>query len=231
MYTKLVSSLEKVFHDQKLDDFKKVDKGSMLKNEIFSFQLIYQLKDFTRDRRHLTLNIDSPLKEYIKPFKVKEIPSQYPVNIGTVDSYYLRREPGLYPDLLKPFQKNEQLIAYPQLNSIWFELNPDGKAKAGNYPIKITITENGEVVTENVFNVEIIDAMLDKDEFTMTQWFYLDCLMNYYETEAFSEKHWLAIENFMANARKYGQNMILTPVLSPELDTMPGTYRNPAQLV
>ena len=82
-----------------------------------------------------------------------------------------------------------------------------------------------------MIDTEIINAELPPQNTIFTQWFYADCLMQYYEVETYSEKHWQIIENFMTNARKYGQSMILTPVLSPELDTYVGGYRPSTQLV
>jgi hypothetical protein len=55
--------------------------------------------------------------------------------------------------------------------------------------------------------------------------------MQYYGTEAFDERHWQIIENFMGNMRRYGMNMVLTPVLTPELDTYIGGERPTTQLV
>ncbi|MBR4016687.1 MAG: hypothetical protein IKK11_02620, partial [Oscillospiraceae bacterium] len=85
------------------------------------------------------------------------------------------------------------------------EIEPQGNVVAGVYPIVFAFVEKdkGEVARVSV-EIEIIDALLPKQELIFTQWFYTDCLMQYYGTEAFSEKHWKIIENFMHNARKYG---------------------------
>lgn len=229
MYTKTTTSLEKVFHDTRMDDYPEIHKASMLMNEIYSYQIIHQCKDFMKDRHIIGFKVISPISDYIKTYKVKEIPSQYPVIRGCTDDNYLRKTPGLYPDLLEPTRENDRLIIYPELQSLWVEIAPRGEVPAGKYPITVEFW-SGEKICEENFEIEIIGAKINRDEFSVTQWFYLDCLMNYYELDAFSEKHWTAIDNFMANAAKYGQNMILTPVLSPELDTHEGGYRKPAQL-
>lgn len=56
-------------------------------------------------------------------------------------------------------------------------------------------------------------------------------VLDYYCTEAFDERHWKIIESFMKTAVKNGNNMILTPVFTPPLDTYVGGERPTVQLV
>ena len=42
---KIISSLEKCFHDEALSDHPRLKKASMLRNERYSFQLAMQLQD------------------------------------------------------------------------------------------------------------------------------------------------------------------------------------------
>ena len=115
---------------------------------------------------------------------------------------------------------------------MWVELEPQSKFEAGVYPFRAIFTnEEGEEICEVKTEIEIISAELPKQDLIYSQWFYTDCLMQYYDVPTWSEKHWEIIENFMKNTVKYGMNMILTPVLSPELDTYVGGYRPTTQLV
>ncbi len=236
MQAKLLSSLEKCFLDENILTKKPLGRSSMLKNERFSFQACYQRNDNIDAKVIVHLKIESPLEDVIHVTKVQHIPSSFPTYNIRVDDNYLRTTPGLYPDLLEPVRgKDDRLVTDRSLRSLWFEIVPDGKIAPGVYPIKLTffrpdLTENN-IEAELETEIEIIDAELPKQDLIVTHWFYTDCLMQYYGVEAWSEKHWEIIENFMISARSYGQNMILTPLVSPELDTYVGGYRPVTQLL
>jgi len=236
MRAKIISSLEKCFLDETVLSKPELTGISMLKNERYSFQVCFDIAEAlgvqSLSKNIVYFKIESALKDYINLYRVQNIPSEMPVIPGAYDDNYLRTEPGLYPDLLQPMDEKTRLPARNALLSIWVEVDPKGDVPAGVYPIKGIFTdEKGAVVAEVSIDAEIINAELPEQELIYTQWFYTDCLMQYYNTTAFSEEHWRIIENFMENAHKYGQNMILTPVLSPELDTYVGGYRPATQLV
>ncbi len=229
---KIISSLEKCFWDETIQSKPALGEISMLKNERYSFQVCYNRTELVSAKVIVHLQVESPLADHIKITKVQQIPSSMPAYKDRKDDNYLRTEPGLFPDLLEPIRENDRLVTDNNLRALWFEIAPDGTMEAGVYPIKITFTNtDGGVEYELSTEVEIIDALLPHQKMIMTHWFYTDCLMQYYNEEAWSERHWQIIENFMRSARTYGQNMILTPLFTPELDTYVGGYRPTTQLV
>jgi hypothetical protein len=119
------------------------------------------------------------------------------------------------------------------LESLWLEIKLDGSVKAGKYPVTVRFNAqaDGALWAEQTAVIEVIDAELPEQSLTVTQWFYTDCLMNYYGTEAFDERHWQIIENYISRAVSGGINMILTPVFTPALDTYVGGERKTTQLV
>ena len=232
MRAKIISSMEKCFPDETVLRKEALDSITMLQNERFSFQVCYDCEELIDDKQIVYFTVESPLAEYIRIYKVKYIPSTLPVYRKRHDSHYLRTEPGLFPDLLEPMEKGYRLPASNVLNALWLEIDPDGNVPAGEYPITCVFTNTKhERVAELTISAEIIGASLPQQELIFTQWFYTDCLMQYYGTDAFDERHWQIIENFMGNMRRYGMNMVLTPVLTPELDTYIGGERPTTQLV
>ncbi len=232
MRAKIISSLEKCFLDESVSQKPELGPISMLKNERYSFQVCYEAARAvdSKDIRHF--HIHSPLAAWIKLFKVRSIPSLMPVFTQNHDDNYLRTQPGLYPDLLEPMRRHDRLPVNNSLNAIWIEVAPEGQAAAGRYPIQCVFTdEGGSVVCQLSTEIEIIDALLPDQQLIFTHWFYTDCLMQYYGTRAFSREHWRILENFMRNAKTYGMNMILTPILTPALDTYAGGERPTTQLV
>lgn len=232
MQIKLLSSLEKCFPDETLDSKPALADPAMLQNELYSFQVGYQFREVMDSKQIVHFSLESPLAHCIRVYRVQYIPSMMPVYRNRQDGHYLRTQPGLFPDLLEPLPEGYRLPASNVLGALWLEVEPQGAVAPGTYPITCVFTgEDGSRVAEAVCYLEILDAALPEQKLIFTQWFYTDCLMQQYGTEAFDEAHWRIIEAFMTNARRYGQTMILTPVLTPELDTYVGGERPTTQLV
>ncbi len=222
----LLSSLVKAFADEQPKNIP-LKKFSMLKNERASFQTAL-FSDQENDLA-LTLKIDSPLVDKINIFSVEAIPSGMPA-YKDHDDYYLRTEPGLFPDLLRPVS-GSILMKPKQWRSIWFELDPAGKIKAGEYTVEISFYSAAEKLASSQLTVEIINADLPKQTLIHTNWFHTDCLSTWYKTEVFSEEYWRITENYIMNAVRHGINCILTPLFTPPLDTQIGGERPTVQLV
>src|SRR5699024_4059603 len=79
--------------------------------------------------------------------------------------------------------------------------------------------------------VTIYNAVLPKQKIIHTEWFYADCLADYYHVPVFSEEHWKIMENYIREYVKRGGNMILTPLFTPALDTAIGHERTTTQLL
>lgn len=229
MNIKLISSLEKCFLDEKIESKSEFNSASCFKNEIFRFGLCYA----SADSKMVVLDINSPLKEYVNVRRVGHVPVQKAVEESGIDDYYLRYTPGIYPDVLLPLGKNNRLPSNKNLQSLFIEVDLRGEAESGVYPIEFVFTEegNGESTYKATFELEVINAFLPEQQLKFTQWFYCDCLMDYYGTSAFDERHWQIIENYLKTAVKNGINMILTPVFTPALDTYIGGERSTVQLV
>lgn len=232
MRAKIISSLEKCFPKESATQKEAIAYASILKNERYSFQVCYDCEEIVDAKQIVCFSVESPLAEAVRIYKVKYIPSMMPVYRQNHDAHYLRTEPGLYPDLLEPMLDGDRLPASNVLNALWVEVDPGEAFPAGVYPIRCVFTnESGVKVWEQSAHIEILDSVLPPQKLIFTQWFYTDCLLQYYGTDAFDERHWQIIENFMGNAARYGMNMILTPILTPALDTYAGGQRPTTQLV
>lgn len=234
--SKIVSSLENCFLDNRINDFKEINRITALKNERISFQFICEMCD-TEDpmRRVIKPVIEGELAEYATIREVKSVPVTMPTIPGIEHDNYLRTEPGLYPDLLLPstYEGNVYLVKN-QLKSLWIEIDLRDicdKIFAGKSELTISYYYGEKQVSSSTVTVEIIDALLPEQELILTQWFYCDCIANYYHCEVWSERHWELIENFARVAKSNGINLLLTPVFTPALDTKVGGERLTNQLV
>ena len=231
--TKLTSSLEKIFIDDKIDTFPILNNISALKGERLSVQLLYidEGPDYSMPWRTLVdLKLGGSLAEYTTVRDVRNVPIDRPVNPEKYDDQYLRTTPGIYPDLLTPLRYGGKVVpGRDKLRSLWIEIEPDGKID-GEQELTITLSCEGINVTHTL-SVNIIPAELPKNGISFTQWFYCDCLAGYYNVPAWSERHWEIVENFARLYAKRGRNMIYTPLLTPALNVLPPFERTPSQLV
>ena len=86
-------------------------------------------------------------------------------------------------------------------------------------------------MTADTLTIEMVNAELPAQTMYVTQWFHCDCLANYYHCEPWSERHWEIVESFARTARQNGINLLLTPILTPPLDTREGHERTTTQLL
>lgn len=233
--TKFISSLEKCLINDGFDGKKELKRISLLKNEHASVQFLVFDGDSSVGTRTISkIKLSGELKGAVKVRNVEQVYVPMAVQNGCGDDNYISTKPGLFPDLLTPLRYGDSAIIPPmQLRCLWIDIEPDGKYKGGNYSLKIELySENGEeLYGGSALEVEIIDADLPKTERLYTQWFYVDCLSDYYNVPVWSDRHWEIIENYIEAAAAGGINMIFTPVFTVPLDTKPGGERPTAQLV
>ena len=232
---KMISSLEKCFYDEKLEDKREKNEFIMFLNEKLSFQVAYcnVQNDEKLQRGAGVVQLSGELAQFATVREVVNIPSMCPVVPSRMDENYLRTEPGMYPDLLRPLQyRGAVSLRYNQLHALWVDIVLPEKFNPGSYRLTVSmVSREGEPLNSVTASVRVIKAKLPPQTLIHTEWFYTDCLANYYHVRTFSEKHWRIIENFIRTAVDNGINMILTPIFTPELDTYIGGERLTTQLV
>lgn len=226
--TLCLSSLSKVFPDEEVTD-KSFTRASVLLKETYSFQIAYKSKYLMRD---IGVNVNSSGLSGVSMRTVGLAPSELPC-YNDPDDYILRSTPGLYPDPLYPVDSNKGIVAFPnQWRSLWITVEIAEDVLAGNYPLEISFyNESEKLLSKEVFELEVIPAVIPDQKLIHTEWFYTDCLATWYGVEAFSKQHWELIDKYLQNAVKHGINMILTPIFTPPLETAFGHERATMQLI
>ena len=209
----VLSSLEKVFPD-KAPDPAGFSGLSLLRGEYGAFQIAVQ----SDVPQVVPIGIVSDLT--IRCFRVDCIPAGLVCHEG--DDDYLRKDAGLYPDLLRPCT---EFTADGTVRSLWFEIVP-GAYTPGEYPVEVRLLD---VVCR--VQIEVLDAELPAQKLLCTHWFHTDCLHTRYEVPVFSEDYWRITENFVRAAVEHGVNVLYTPLFTPPLDTAVGRERPTVQLV
>ena len=238
---KQLSSLDKIYS---INDFPKQDYNSanILLGEHFSYQIMIVQEDETLDNcAMIRVNIESPLSSYIKIHSVKYVPADFP-HPKILDKGYDFSVPTMVPDLLVPIDMQKGYInTVNNMALFWVEVCVKDKEFAGSQEIKITLIgtsydtdENEEIIEYErtaVMKLNIIPEKLPEQKIKFTQWFHVDCIADAHGEELYSERHWMLIDRYMKMASELGINMLLTPVITPPLDTRPGTCRPCTQLV
>ncbi|MBE6632282.1 MAG: DUF4091 domain-containing protein [Ruminococcaceae bacterium] len=232
---KTLSSQIKCFWNTDIDSLKEKNVATALKGETFFYQIVFKGTTSAFDRRITAkIKIESPLKDNIELFSVENVPVRYPMYKFCRDENYLSRDPGMYPDVLIPMEINERaVISSHTLRSVFVKVSVPSYFSGGEYPIKISFlsdSDENELFCSE-FRLTVIPAILPEQKLIYTEWFYSDCLADYYNVPVFGEEHWRIIENFMSLATDSGINMILTPLFTVPLDTEIGGERTTTQLI
>lgn len=203
---KIISSLQKCFIDDKVTDKPALKELTAYKNEKFSFQLCYRA-DGTPAKFagfadvSVATDLVSPEsdnkkgKAAITLRTVEQVVCLMPVIPQYSDDDYIKKEPGLFPDVLIPARRgNKTPVCENETRCVWIECDP-GKTGflPGDHKITVSLTQGEGVLFEGSLNVHIVDAYLPKQELINTQWFHCDCLASYYNVPVFSKKHWKII--------------------------------------
>lgn len=220
-----VSSLQRVFLDGRCD-LMEHNCDSVLKGERYSYQIAYK----SSEKFFAEIVIDSPLSQFITVRSVGNVPSELPVYESDCE-FCERNEPGLFPDVLFPIENNRVLIKRQNFYALWITVDLPKDTDAGDYEINIKLKKDGETISENIFGLHVINAVLPEQKLIYTQWFHSDSIANYYKIPVFCEKFWALVESFIKAAVHTGVNMLLTPVFTPPLDTEIGGERLTVQLV
>ena len=109
--------------------------------------------------------------------------------------------------------------------TLWISLRVDGDAPGGTYAVELEA--GGQ---RAVFRLTVIPAALPAQRLCFTQWFHADCIASLHKVEIYSPAHWALIEKYMRATACHGVNVLLTPVLTPALDTAVGGERPCTQL-
>lgn len=244
----LASSLEKVFPNQCPAAMDEDARLTAWRGTRAAVQLVYRAEKagpgmpFQRFRLEVT---GAPGQTVMR--SVELMPSDY-VCYENSDEYYLTKEPGLFPDLLRPMEVPEVVPLPRQYRSVWLSWDIPEGCPAGNFHVTVTARavermvlptgeifadpQAGQMVYHTAFTLSVPQELLEQQSLIHTEWFHTDNLAGYYGVDVFSNEYWRITENFIrAAGEQHGINMLLTPVFTPPLDTAVGAERITVQLV
>lgn len=237
--TKIISSLEKCFLDSNFIEFSEIKRINIYRNTDVSFQLLpFNEESSDVACNYYTVKVEGELSHLASIRCVENIPNYIPFSAtadiaAERDPGCIRTTPGLYPDVLVPLSSSGKFaVVNQQLRTLWIDIKNDGTINPGEHTVKVTLTAaDGVLASENEIIINVIDAFLPQQETKVTQWFYADCIADYYDVKVWSKKHFDVCRKFIKTAVDNGINMLLVPVFTPPLDTAVGGERTTTQLV
>ena len=220
---KQLSSLAKVFPNQIYGN--EIECGEIARGQSFSYQIALR-----GDSAKLSYKIicDESLKVTVS--RVGCVPMTMPTYESCTDEDYLTKTPGPAPDVLFP-QEGCEIKTSAEYTALWLEVEPTTNAVSQNYDIVAVFYENGVEIERKAITMRLHGYELPSQDLIFTQWFHADCIADFHGVPVYSEEHWTLIEKYVSVAASHGMNMILTPVLTPPLDTEVGGERTTVQLV
>ncbi|MDP4133988.1 MAG: hypothetical protein Q8882_08255, partial [Bacillota bacterium] len=238
---KQVSSMEKVRLNDNFDNLKVINSKRVFKGERFSYQITARSEETDSS---YSAWLDSPLKDYIKIYTVKNSVMDFPTYVKWAEDDYISKEPGLMPDMLMPIEDSGNMIKIPRFYniSLWICVDVPENINPGNYDINIKLTdiertfrtpkeyEDEPFTIAETMHIEIVDKVLPAPGIKVTQWFHTDCIASAHNVKIYSKKHSELIDKYIQAAVYIGINMILMPLISPPLDTAFKTSRPNVQL-
>ncbi len=229
---KQISDMEKI-RSIKDFDVQRIEKQDILCGEKFCYQIAMYAERL--QLFHITVN--SPIKKYVKVYAVKKAVMDFPSN-SFDDDDFITKESGLMPDMLVPLSEQNNCVSVSsEADTLWIEIAVPENFEPGEYPIDISFVNDetyryGEMVQfVQTMKINVLPLNLPKQKTMFTQWFHVDCIAAVHNVKIYSEKHWALIEKYLKLAGDLGINTILTPVITPPLDTNFGTVRPCTQLV
>ena len=232
---KTLSSLEKVFPDTEPGE--EYCEGTSLRGEVFSFQVAFYAPSLVK-RLHVRCDA-GVLTPHLQVYSVGLVPAEMP-GYGDEDCFVLRTAPGLFPDPLYPLTESDELYAFPrQWRALFCSVAIPADIAPGSYTVRVRIsglddsTFGGgtEWTGDASFCLKVMPPVLPGQTIRHTEWFSADCISTWYGLEPLSDGWWKMIEKYIANAARYGMDMILTPLFTPPIETKIGTERPTVQLV
>ena len=229
---KQISSMEKIRNREDIKN--EVSEVQLFLGEHYSYQIVLETDECTVSE----IKVESELSDYINIYSVEDGIMDLPCYSENTDDDYITKNKGVMPDILIPVEQNNDIKMFAKgIKTFWVEVCVPDNFDCGKYDIAVHFTcrpstPTGEVKTiKTVFHAEIINVKLPVQELLYTQWFHVDCIASVHNVEIYSEEHWELIDKYMKTAVELGINMILTPVITPPLDTEVGKTRPVTQLV
>ena len=195
-------------------------------NEPLNFQIALRSDE---PRQNVRVEVDAPSGWNVRTRRVGYVPLAHhnqPVPDSDLDVDGRHKTPGYVPDPL--FNENTLLLPPNETHAFWFSAKPGRNVTQGKRNIKIRIIpDNGKPKTHSIAVKTHPINLAPRKKFNVTNWFYIDSLMDWYKTNDFDNNFWNILEAYLRNMAEHEQDTVYVPVFTPPLDGV----KRPTQLL
>ncbi len=196
----------------------------MALNEQSSFQVAMRLED--ADRQHVSVTVKGPPGWTLRVRRVGYVPVRHhnlPVGEDSDGVGYI---PGYVPDPL--FDDTTVHIPPGETHAFWITVRPSDAAVPGTYNIEVNILPEQGAVFSHIATLRLHPVTLQpRRDFHITHWFYVDALIDWYQTALFDARFWSVLPAYVRDVVAHGQDTLYVPVFTPPLDGV----KRPSQLL
>lgn len=228
---KFTSPLEKFLPAHTMSDVRDYIPYPILEGEDFAVHAVFcDTESFLKSCVHVRVECDGG---EIELYRVDSVPVRVPCYPEWHDDDYMSFDAGLYPDIMTKIDDTTLLYA-PQkgLEMLRVEIK---SLSAGSHQLSLTLEHvDGERQRETCtveLDIAVLETALPPQKTVVMQFLHADCIAEYYNIPALSERHFELIERWARTAVENGVNALYTPLFTPPLDTAVGGERLTVQLV
>jgi hypothetical protein len=196
-------------------------------NEQFSFQVVLRAEDQAAET--VRVAVEAPAGWQVRTRRVGFVPVRHhnpPLETSRADIDGLGYIPGYVPDPL--FDESTLYLPPAETHAFWVTVQPGAGAVPGRHLIHIHVLPEQSPEMTRAVEAELHGVALEKRrDFSVTQWFYVDALIDWYRTDLFDERFWAVLEKYLQDVASHGQDTVYVPVFTPPLDGV----KRPSQLL
>jgi hypothetical protein len=157
-----VSGLVKARIMQSISAFQERNGATALRGDRHFFSVLVA-SDAVPCGVRLNMSLNSPIATNVTLYTVGHVPVVMPCYTDA-DEDYISREPGAFPDILRPACAVYSMKGY--LSEVYVEVRIPRTLAPGKYPITLSFTPDGEDIAAATatYTVEVLDAVLPAGE-------------------------------------------------------------------
>lgn len=204
------------------------------RNEQLSFQVAVRLENDVR--QPVRVSAAGPSGWSVRVRRVGYVPVYHHNTPVDEDTAGRGQIPGYVPDPL--FDEQELLLMPDETHAFWITVRPEAQTP-GDFPVTVTVMSEGGDPSALTATVRLYDIEpAPRKGFHITHWFYVDALIDWYQTDLFDRRFWQVLPSYIEDVVAHGQDTLYVPVFTPSLDGVkrpsqllhvtepaPGTYR------
>jgi hypothetical protein len=197
------------------------------RNARMGFQLALRLQE--GEPQTVQVRASAPEGWQVRVRRVGYVPVRHhntPVSDDPLETDGLGQIPGYVPDAL--FDENTLILPAGETHAFWFTVQPPEDAPAGDYQIAAEVeAANGEVRRHSMPVHVYAVTLQPRRDFHVTQWLYVDALIDWYQTKLFDERFWEILPRYLLDLAEHGADTVIVPAFTLSLDGV----KRPSQLL